>query len=295
MTRKTPLISQLKTRRQILGWSLKEAGERCGIDESFLDDWERGIGSPQLETLETWATGLGLTLTLACGEEGAHHRPSHGINIDWDVRGISVDGNSVRLTPMEWKALERLAWKPGELVTHQALFRHLYGDQRTYRTESTAVRVLITKLRRLLPIRIEAQWGRGYVISGVEASLPQERRDLTGDGEGRRGSAPAAEPTRRDHAPSAPHLPPLLPPRGPARLHRDFQPATARGAAAAAAVQLNPCRAEELGIIERFLAERGATRCPDLATIQKSPLPTLVWDKVKRKWVRPSTADLKAS
>jgi hypothetical protein len=48
------------------------------------------------------------------------------------------------------------------------------------------------------------------------------------------------------------------------------------------------CRAEELGVIERFLAERGATRCPDAASIQQSPLPTLVWDKIKRKWVRPS-------
>ena len=49
-----------------------------------------------------------------------------------------------------------------------------------------------------------------------------------------------------------------------------------------------PCRAEELGVIERFLAERGVTRCPDVATIQHSPLPALVWDKTKRKWVRPA-------
>jgi len=53
-------------------------------------------------------------------------------------------------------------------------------------------------------------------------------------------------------------------------------------------IRLGPARAEELGVIERFLAERGVTRCPDVATIQQSPLPTLVWDKVKRKWVRPS-------
>ena len=34
--------------------------------------------------------------------------------------------------------------------------------------------------------------------------------------------------------------------------------------------------------IERFLAERGVTRCPDVATTVP-----LVWDKKKRKWVRP--------
>src|SRR5260221_13784551 len=76
---------------------------------------------------------------------------------------------------MEWKALERLAWTPGELVTHQALFRHLYGDDRHHRAQSTAVRVLITKLRRLLPVRIEAQWGQGYVISGLPSSQAQSQ------------------------------------------------------------------------------------------------------------------------
>src|SRR5216684_8380651 len=108
----------------------------------------------------------------------------HGLMVDWGKRCIKVDGTPVRLTPMEWKALERLAWTPGELVTHQALFRHLYGDDRHHRAQSTAVRVLITKLRRLLPIRIEARWGQGYVISGIEPALPQAHRTDDGGGDG---------------------------------------------------------------------------------------------------------------
>ena len=75
---------------------------------------------------------------------------------------------------MEWKALERLAASPGELVPHLDLFHHLYGEDEPYRPQSTAIRVLITKLRRLLPpLRIEAQWGRGYVISGIASSSPR--------------------------------------------------------------------------------------------------------------------------
>src|SRR5205807_8798783 len=54
-------------------------------------------------------------------------------------------------------------------------FHHLYGDERHYRAQSTAIRVLITKLRRLLPLRIEAQWGKGYVVSGLDASQPQSQ------------------------------------------------------------------------------------------------------------------------
>jgi DNA-binding winged helix-turn-helix (wHTH) protein len=225
----------------------------------------------------------------------ADRQTGHGLRVDWINRQVMIDNAPVRLTPMEWKALERLAWNPGELVTHQDLFRHLYGSDRHYRAQSTAVRVLITKLRRLLPLRIEAQWRRGYVISGLGSSLP---------------AATAADNPATQDAPTA--LPPPRPPlpreaprassfaakpekRASAPLRsaaielrettvRAFTPATRPGLG----------RTEELGVIEQFLAERGVTRCPDVATIQRQPLPTLVWDKVKRKWVRPMSAEREA-
>src|SRR5262249_50740971 len=121
---------------------------------------------PQLESVECWATALGVRLGVLPPENSE----TAGLNIDWNARCVAVDGAIIRLTPMEWKALERLAWSPGEIVTHQELFQYLYGDERRYRAESTAVRVLITKLRRLLPVRIEARWGKGYVISDVNAA-----------------------------------------------------------------------------------------------------------------------------
>ena len=73
-------------------------------------------------------------------------------------------------------------------------------------------------------------------------------------------------------------------------IRRDFAALAAPAMRRVAAVQPRPMlrRAEELGVIEQFLAERGVTRCPDVASIQHAPLPTLVWDKMKRKWVRPS-------
>ena len=168
MARNSSLMSELEARRNTLGWSTRELGDRCGIDEAFLSDWERGLGSPRFDEIQHWVAALGLTLELVPVESGCRH----GLLIDWDKHCIKVDGTPIRLTPMEWKALERLAWTPGELVTHQALFRHLYGDDRHHRAQSTAVRVLITKLRRLLPVRIEAQWGQGYVISGLAPSRP---------------------------------------------------------------------------------------------------------------------------
>lgn len=288
MTCKARLIDEFKTRRQALGQSLKEIAERCGIDERFLGDWECGTGSPRLDAVERWAGALGLKLSLAPQLQDA--RP--GLRVDWQRHCVTVDGTPVRLTPMEWKALERLAAAPGQLVSHHELFRHLYGADQPYRAQSTAIRVLITKLRRLLPLRIEAQWGRGYVLSGIEPSTP------------RAPDAPAASPARCDDRSAGADkgrrdsfavVTGSGPPSRDASAMRGRVVAINGSAAlrrpTATASQPSACRAEELGVIERFLAERGVTRCPDVATIQHAPLPTLIWDKVKRKWVRPAIAE----
>lgn len=278
---KAPLINDLKARREMFGWSLKEVGERCGIDEILLNDWERGIGSPQLDAVETWALAFGLKLGFATAQQDA----CRGVRIDWDKRCITVDGAPVRLTPMEWKALERLAKVPGELVTHQDLFRHLYGEEQPYRTQSTAIRVLITKLRRLLPLRIEARWGRGYIVSGIEPLPPAAPVEQPKAADKPARTEPTPEKARREGIALVPDPTPREAP-APRRERPEIgYPGMRR--AAAPPIRPSPHRAEELGVIERFLAERGVTRCPDVATIQRAPLPTLVWDKIKRKWVRP--------
>ena len=296
MARSSSLISELETRRKTLGWSTKELGNLCGINEAFLSDWEHGLGSPRVDEIQHWAKALGLALELVPAESDARH----GLCVDWDKHCIKVDGTPVRLTPMEWKALERLAWAPGELVSHQALFRHLYGDDRHHRAQSTAVRVLITKLRRLLPIRIEAQWGQGYVISGLTASRPQTDlgKGAGGDGGNGTGSEDADDngtkpaPIVVAQAPACERaaMPARTMPREAPRLRSELVDLSEPGVRRTLAepMRLGPRRAEELGVIERFLAERGVTRCPDVAAIQQSPLPTLIWDKIKRKWVRPS-------
>jgi len=287
MSCKDMLIGHLKSRREALGWSVKEVADRASLEEAIIAQCERGGASPRLEAVESWATALGLTLSLTSAE-GAAQR---GLQVDWTVRRISVDGTPVRLTPMEWKALERLAASPGELVPHLQLFRHLYGEDEPYRAQSTAIRVLITKLRRLLPpLRIEAQWGRGYVISGIAASSP--RGTPQGEAVGELSAEPQPYKRREPIAMSPSSI--VLDRTVIRRKLVEISHSEVRRAAAAPA-RPNPCRADELTSIERFLAERGVTRCPDMATIQHAPLPTLVWDKMKRKWVRPPAATREAS
>jgi transcriptional regulator with XRE-family HTH domain len=275
MTRNALLIGELRARRQALGWSLQEVGERCAIDEVFLREWESGSGAPRFEAIDAWAAALGLKLALLPADSAARC----GVSIDWERRRAAIDGSPVRLTPMEWKALERLAASPGEVVSHQALFRHLYGEKRPYEPRSTAIRVLITKLRRLLPLRIEAQWGRGYIVNGIAPSVGAGYDDEPGVPE-------IATPPQRERAVTVPYPArvgsPMLRPVG------EHSEVVARRSDAT--LRVAGQRSEELRSIERFLAERGVTHCPDVATIAESPLPTLVWDKVKRKWVRPGVA-----
>lgn len=278
MTRNALLVGELKARRQALGWPVQAVSERCAIEEGLLRDWESGIGSPRLDAVEAWAAALGMRLALVSGESAIRS----GLYIDWERRRITIDGSPVRLTPMEWKALERLAAAPGELVSHQAMFHHLYGDERPYSPRTTAIRVLITKLRRLLPLRIEAQWGRGYIVDGIPASKPAAGPGTTAERAAAAATPPIAEcggslpfPAPRSSAPrsSASLLPALAVGRSELATRRPQ-----------AAIHIATQRSEELRVIERFLAERGATRCPDVTTSEQSPL---VWDKVKRKWVRP--------
>ena len=193
---------------------------------------------------------------------------------------------------MEWKLLERLAWAPGQLVSHQQLFKHLYGKERDCRAQATAVRVLINKLRRMLPIRIEAQWGHGYVVEGVPSSQGGDPED---DGpRGRpedKGQKPDAPATRSSTIIVRPAAACNSQPLG-RKLITTKQ--VGRRRAVALPVTDTQCRATELSVIERFLAERGVTRCPDPRTIAMSGQSELVWDKMKRKWVRSAAHEIAA-
>jgi transcriptional regulator with XRE-family HTH domain len=278
------IIEELKTRSRALGVDLKEIGRRCGLAETSLRSWERGVAAPPSDALERWAGALGFRIALLPVDASTRR----GISVDWKQQRIAVDDVPVRLTPMEWRLLERLAWSPGQLVTHRELFKHLYGKERDCRAQATAVRVLINKLRRLLPIRIEAQWGQGYVIDGIPAS----RGDEPG---GACSREPEACPPKTVSGAalirqSAIMVRPLAAPHKPQPIGRRMVTTKQTGNRRAMALATAParCRTEELGVIERFLAERGATRCPDPQTIAQSGQSELVWDKMKRKWVRPT-------
>src|SRR2546421_2883474 len=246
MTGNFPIIEELRMRGRALGLDMGEIGRRCGLAETSLRAWEKGKAAPSPDALERWAQALGFRIALL----PMNTAPQRGISVDWKQQRIAVADVPVRLTPMEWKLLERLAWAPGQLVSHQQLFKHLYGKERDCRAQATAVRVLINKLRRLLPIRIEAQWGQGYVIGGIPAS----RRDGSGDASSE--DDPGGCHQRSNRAPlmreSAIVVRPVASSHKPQPVGRPMIARKQASGRRAMALAINPsrCRAEELGVIE---------------------------------------------
>lgn len=69
--------------------------------------------------------------------------------IDYDKRMVVVGGESVHLTPIEYKILARLASNAGRVMTHAVLLRELWGP---YATDNKTLRVNMANLRRKIEI-----------------------------------------------------------------------------------------------------------------------------------------------
>jgi two-component system response regulator PhoP len=89
------------------------------------------------------------------------------VALDTLSKEVTVDDRVVELTAYEYRVLEMLMMRPGQLVTKAELTDQLYDQD--FERESNVLEVLITRLRKKLdPDRslniIETQRGRGYRI-----------------------------------------------------------------------------------------------------------------------------------
>lgn len=68
------------------------------------------------------------------------------LEVDFEMRQISVRGQRVRLTPKEFELLQYLAGRPNRIVTHRELLRAVWGPD--YGDEVDYLRSLVKKLRK---------------------------------------------------------------------------------------------------------------------------------------------------
>ncbi len=102
------------------------------------------------------------------------------VSVDLTARAAHrVDGDEVRLTPIEYRILAVLARNPESIVTQATLLKDVWGPDRD---DSGSLRVFIASLRRKLevdpsrPKYIITELGLGYRLlldqeAGVNASV----------------------------------------------------------------------------------------------------------------------------
>jgi len=102
------------------------------------------------------------------------NQPFHSADlyIDYDKRVVTVAGEAVHLTPIEYRIIVLLSLNAGTVLTHEFLCRELWGP---YVNKSKALRVNVANLRRKIekdtanPQYIITEMGVGYrLLEAIE-------------------------------------------------------------------------------------------------------------------------------
>ena len=93
------------------------------------------------------------------------------IKLDSLAQDVTVDDNKVELTAYEYKVLEYLLFRKGEVVSKSVLTDHIYDED--YDRDSNVIEVFIGRLRKKIDPNgvkkpIETLRGRGYRIPAEE-------------------------------------------------------------------------------------------------------------------------------
>lgn len=94
-----------------------------------------------------------------------------GLVVDTESRTVAVDGEDVRLTPLEYKILELLCRHPGRVFSTEEIYRQVWNDDAV---SDNAIAVHIRHIREKIEINprepryLKVVWGVGYKIERSE-------------------------------------------------------------------------------------------------------------------------------
>ncbi len=135
-------------------WQDKVQGLDAGADDYVAKPFHFEEVQARLQALLR-RTGGWASAVLACGP----------ITLDTRTQTVSVEGRAVELTTFEYRILEHLMLKAGEVISKTDLTEHLY--EQDFERDSNVIEVFVGRLRRKLDpderIKpIETLRGRGY-------------------------------------------------------------------------------------------------------------------------------------
>ena len=106
------------------------------------------------------------------GGEGIHK--SGGLVLDEKCKTVSVDGEDVRLTPLEFKILSLLIRHPGRVFSIDEIYGRVWGEEAF--GGGAAVTVHIRRIREKIEINpgepkyIKVVWGLGYKLEKLDGA-----------------------------------------------------------------------------------------------------------------------------
>jgi len=99
--------------------------------------------------------------TFVCGE----------LEINFAMRRVTIGGNEVKLTPVEYSVLQQLAINVNKVLTHSMLLQSVWGSE--YSSEKEYLRVFVGRLRKKIepdpknPRYIQTIPGVGYHLAAA--------------------------------------------------------------------------------------------------------------------------------
>ena len=106
----------------------------------------------------------------ACPENGEHILTVGNIVLDDATKTVTVDGDPVALTPIEFSILQLLMGNPGKVYSTKALYEEVWQEEA--QGSEGAVAVHIRHLREKIeidpsdPRYLKVVWGQGYKLEG---------------------------------------------------------------------------------------------------------------------------------
>ena len=94
-----------------------------------------------------------------------------GLALDTESKSVMVDGEAVRLTPLEYKILELLCRHPGKVFSTEEIYRQVWNDDIV---SDNAIAVHVRHIREKIEINpkepryLKVVWGVGYKIERSE-------------------------------------------------------------------------------------------------------------------------------